>query len=113
MTTPDEPPRRTRGRRGKRKQAVNADGQPCAREGCPRVIRGSHYDTCSFMCHAVRVELAEAERVCVATGDTAHWLTVVEMNDALSEYRASDLRVYHAALDNGVTAEQWRAIKSG
>jgi hypothetical protein len=86
----------------------------CAREGCDRIVRGGQrYDTCSFMCHAVRMELDEAERVCVATGDTEHWLAAVELNDALIAYRISDLRMYRSALNGGITGEQWRSIKRG
>jgi hypothetical protein len=86
----------------------------CAREGCDRIVRSEHrYDTCSFMCHAVRMELDQAERVCVATGDTEHWLAAVDLNEALIAYRSSDLRMFRAAKDRGVTVGQWQSIKHG
>jgi hypothetical protein len=86
----------------------------CAREGCERTVRGDHrYDTCCLLCHAVRVELEEAERICVVTGDTEHWLAAVELNDALLSYHHSDLRLFRAAMDSGITAGQWRSIKRG
>ena len=44
-------------------------------------------------------------------GDTEHWLAVVSLNDALSEYYRNDLRIYRAALESGFTDEQWQAIK--
>jgi hypothetical protein len=84
----------------------------CAREGCDRTVRG-RYDTCSFLCHAVRMELDEAERVCIATGDTEHWLSAVDLNDALIAYRRSDMRMFRAAMNGGTTPEQWRSIKCG
>jgi hypothetical protein len=46
-------------------------------------------------------------------GDTEHWLAVVSLNDALTEYYRNDLRVYRAALDPGFTDEEWQAIKRG
>lgn len=44
-------------------------------------------------------------------GDTEHWLSVVALNDALSEYYRSDLRIYRTALSIGITDEQWQSIK--
>ena len=46
-------------------------------------------------------------------GNTEHWLAVVSLNDALTEYYRSDLRIYRAALESGFTDEQWQAIKRG
>jgi hypothetical protein len=46
-------------------------------------------------------------------GDTEHWLAVVSLNDALTEYYRNDLRIYRAALESGFTDEQWQAIKRG
>src|SRR6476646_2073259 len=46
-------------------------------------------------------------------GATEHWLAVVSLNDALSEYYRNDLRIYRAALESGFTDEQWQAIKRG
>jgi hypothetical protein len=55
-----------------------------------------------------------AQRVCEAIGgDTEHWLAVVSLNDALSNYYRNDLRIYRAALESGFTDEQWQAIKRG
>ena len=46
-------------------------------------------------------------------GNTEHWLAVVSLNDALTEYYRSDLRIYRAALESGFTDEQWQVIKRG
>jgi len=54
-----------------------------------------------------------AERVCAATGDTAHWLAAVDVNDSLIAFRSSDYRIYRAALDAGFTPQQWRTVKRG
>jgi hypothetical protein len=35
------------------------------------------------------------------------------LNDTLTEYYRSDLRIYRAALGVGITDEQWNAIKRG
>ena len=43
-------------------------------------------------------------------GDTEHWLAVVSLNDALSEYYRNDLRIYRSALESGFTDEQWQDI---
>jgi hypothetical protein len=45
-------------------------------------------------------------------GDTEHWLAVVSLNDALSEYYHNDLRINRAALESGFTDEQWHAISA-
>jgi len=46
-------------------------------------------------------------------GATEDWLAVVSLNDALTEYYRSDLRIYRAALESGSTDEQWQVIKRG
>jgi hypothetical protein len=46
-------------------------------------------------------------------GDTEHWLAVVSLNDALSEYYRNDLRIYRASLASGFTDAQWQVIKRG
>ena len=38
---------------------------------------------------------------------------MVALNDALTMYRCTDSRVYHAAREVGITDDQWRAIKRG
>jgi len=47
------------------------------------------------------------------TGGDEHWFAVVSLNDALTEYYRSDLRIYRAALESGFTDEQWQVIKRG
>jgi hypothetical protein len=86
----------------------------CVREGCNRVVpRHRVKAACSILCQLVITELAEAQRVCVATGDGELWPTVVALNDALTAYRLSDTRVYRVARSVGLSDEQWRAIKHG
>ena len=51
--------------------------------------------------------------MCEATGDTEHWVAIVSLNDALTEYFRSDSRVYNAALGAGISNDQWRVIKHG
>jgi hypothetical protein len=65
------------------------------------------------LCELVITELAEAQRMCAATGDGELWSAAVGLNDALTAYRCTDSRVYHAAREVGITDEQWRAIKRG
>jgi hypothetical protein len=61
----------------------------------------------------VAQKLRQAEQMCKATGDTEHWTVAVALNDALTDYYRSDLRIYRAALSVGITDEQWQAIKRG
>jgi hypothetical protein len=85
----------------------------CQREGCDRGVREGN-DCCCFLCSVVAQELERAQRVCEAIGgDTEHWLAAVSLNDALTEYYRSDLRIYRAALESGLTDQQWCAIKRG
>jgi hypothetical protein len=100
-----DPQPRTRGPR---------TGARCSRDGCPRVVSPKRtHSTCSLACGAVVDELANAQRVCAATGDGEHWAAAVALSDALTALRVSDRRVYRAARDIGLTDEQWRAIKHG
>lgn len=106
----EERPAASRRRRRGRKWTKPA----CAREGCGRTVREHPERThCCFLCQVLDRELTRAQRICEATGDTEHWLAVVTLNDALSEYYKSDSRVYNAALSVGLTDEQWRAMKHG
>jgi hypothetical protein len=83
----------------------------CVREGCTGTAKRQDRNTCSFTCSVICSELERAQRVCEATGDTAHWVSAVALNDALTDYYRSDSRVYHGAMDAGFTASQWRDIK--
>lgn len=88
----------------------------CAREGCPRIIprhRLDKWDTCTNTCKEVVGELARAQRVCAATGDGEHWSLAVALNDALTQYRLNETRMYHAARDVGISNDRWDAIKRG
>jgi hypothetical protein len=83
------------------------------REGCSRTIKSNHA-ACCFLCAVVNQELERAQRLCEALGgDTEHWLAVVAVNDALTEYYRSDSRIYRAARAVGFTDEAWCAIKHG
>lgn len=106
MTADTEPPKRPRRRSTRTKRR-------CVREGCVRTVRpGERHTACSFLCDVVAQELERAQRLCEAMGgDTEHWLSVVALNDALSEYYRSDLRIYRTALSIGITDEQWQSIK--
>ena len=99
---------RKRTRRGRKRKP-----RTCCREGCERVIGFSDdRPACSFLCNVVVQELERSQRICEATRDTDHWLAVVGLNDALTDYYASDSRVYHAACsDGGMTDQEWRRIK--
>jgi ribonuclease PH len=61
----------------------------------------------------VAQKLRQAEQMCRATGDADHWAATVALNDALTDYYVSDLRIYRAAMSVGITDEQWQAIKRG
>ncbi|MGB5794536.1 MAG: hypothetical protein WBH51_01945 [Mycolicibacter algericus] len=65
------------------------------------------------MCEVVYQELERAQRVCEATGDGGHWAAAVSLNDAVTAYYESDQRIYRAALDSGISREQWSAVKRG
>ncbi|BBY60323.1 hypothetical protein [Mycolicibacterium sarraceniae] len=78
--------------------------------GCNRNVRGDRAGCC-FLCDVVHQELERAQRICEATGDAAHWVAAVTLNDALTDYYASDYRLYQAASEVGITDEQWHAIK--
>lgn len=92
----------------------NRDPRPktCSREGCNRRVRGDRIGCC-FLCDVVIQELARAQRVCEATGDSTHWVAAVTLSDALTDYYRSDTRLYRAASAAGITDEQWRTIKYG
>ena len=85
----------------------------CSREGCSRVVTRRRVEACSSLCELVMEELADAQRVCAATGDGELWAAVVALNDTLTTYRLSDTRVYRVARSVGFSDEQWRAIKRG
>ena len=86
----------------------------CVREGCNRIVpRHRVKPACSILCELVMTELAEAQRMCAVTGEGELWSAVVALNDALTTYRCTDSRVYHAAREVGITDDQWRAIKRG
>jgi len=104
---PRSKPRRRRGR------MRTAEPRVCGREGRDRITVHPRHTTCSLLCRAVVDALDEAQRVCAATGDTAHWLSAVDLNDSLSAFNVSDARIYRAALDSGINSGQWRSIKSG
>jgi hypothetical protein len=57
--------------------------------------------------------MGRAQRVCEVTRDTDLWLAAVDLNDALTAYFRSNVRVYNAAREVGITDETWRAIKDG
>jgi hypothetical protein len=96
-----------------RHKPQTAERAACTRQGCTRVVPRNRVDACSSLCELVIQELAEAERVCAATGDGELWSAVVALNDALPTYRLSDTRVYRVAREVGINDEQWRAIKHG
>lgn len=118
--------RSSRGRRGRGRR------HRCTREGCDRTLRAEdERNACSFLCAVVAQELERAQRLCTALGGdwggsqaappgqrpptiaVEHWLAAVALNDALTEYYRSDLQIYRAALEVGITGEQWQAFKRG
>jgi hypothetical protein len=101
MDAPKPKPRRKRG---------------CAREGCKRGVRDG-YRCCSYLCNVVTDRLEQAERMCKAIGpgsvSTAMWVAVVELGDALTLEQKLETRMYRLAVEQGITAAEWSAIKSG
>ena len=88
----------------------------CAREGCKRGVRDG-YRCCSYLCNVVTDRLEQAERMCRALGpgsvSTAMWVAAVEVGDALTLEQKLETQMYRLAVEQGYTAEQWSAIKSG
>jgi hypothetical protein len=112
-TDPAATPARKRTRRGNPRPPTG-ERTSCVREGCNRIVpRHRVKPACSILCELVITELAEAQRMCAATGDGELWSAAVGLNDALTAYRCTDSRVYHAAREVGITDDQWRAIKRG
>jgi hypothetical protein len=101
MDTPKPKPRRKR---------------RCAREGCKRGVRDG-YRRCSYLCNVVTDRIEQAERMCKALGpghtSTAMWVAAVELGDALTLEQKLETQMYRLAIDQGFTAEEWSAIKSG
>ena len=88
----------------------------CAREGCKRGVRGG-YRCCSYLCNVVTDRIEQAERMCKALGpgrtSTAMWVAAVELGDALTHEQKLGTQMYRLAVEQGITAEEWSAIKSG
>jgi hypothetical protein len=86
----------------------------CSRDGCERYISRQRKEaTCCNMCRLVSDMVEQAQRICETTHDTHHWLTAVQLNDALTQHQRSDARMYHAAMDVGLSRDQWQKIKQG
>jgi hypothetical protein len=101
MDTPKPKPRRKR---------------RCAREGCKRGVR-DRYRCCSYLCNVVTDRIDQAERMCRALGpcptNTDLWVAVTELGDVLTHLQRLETRMYRLAIEQGYTAKQWSAIKSG
>jgi hypothetical protein len=101
MDTPKPKPRRKR---------------RCAREGCKRGVRDG-YRCCSYLCNVVTDRIDQTERMCRAIGpcptNTDLWVAVTELGDVLTRLQHLETRMYRLAIEQGYTAEQWSAIKSG
>ena len=101
MTQSDSPSRRRR-----------PSGPSCKRESCPRRA-GAGYEHCSLVCAFVDDRIDQTQRVCQTIEDTEHWVSVVTLSDALSDFWRSESRMYHAAMSQGFTDSEWRALKMG
>ncbi|MFC6009581.1 hypothetical protein [Nocardia lasii] len=87
----------------------------CAREGCTkRRTPGREY--CSMMCRSVVDAFERTERVCRAITGTESdelWVSLVALNDAVSEYRERFTAAWIHAKELGITAAEWHAIQDG
>lgn len=109
MTEQDEyKPRRKR--RPKRKAGETV--RLCARDGCNKRA-GEDYETCSFLCTSAMKELKRAENLCRTTGSTELWALAVTYSDALTAYQREYSRVYNAAVEAGITRDQWAVLVNG
>jgi hypothetical protein len=101
-----------RKRRGRRKSSQ----KPCAREGCHGKSSPPN-GYCSFVCKVIASELDKAQRICEALGagglTSDLWTEAVALSDCWTRYLELDRRLYRAAVEVGITDEQWTAIKDG
>ena len=115
MLTADQPQHR---RRKRNERPTYKRG--CSREGCSRQVMATsprERRICSGVCNTVDREMEQAQRVCQAIGNsslaTELWLSVVALNDALTEYQRLDNELLQVAESAGISREQWDAIKRG
>lgn len=84
----------------------------CKLPGCPRTTRERPY--CSGLCAFVAGELEITDRLIGVVGEVPTLqLAAKSLADALAEFRAEFGRVRKAALDVGMTKDQWSAILRG
>lgn len=84
----------------------------CIRPGCKRLAKRNE-ETCTVLCKCVNQERQRAQRVSDATGDQEHYDAAVALDRALTAFQQSDYRLFLAAREVGIAAEQWKAIKWG
>lgn len=86
--------------------------KPCSREGCLHPASGRSR-WCSFVCKQVDREMDAAQRICNMAGNTPQaselWCNVVELSDVLTKVKALKDEIYQAAMDVGMSNEQWHA----
>ena len=76
----------------------------CARQGCVRWLPpGSKHSGCCALCSKVAQEVERASRLSQATGDRHHWEAAEALNDALTDYLRSDVRILKAAQEVGMS----------
>lgn len=84
--------------------------QRCQREGCTRG-QADGQTHCTALCRNVDYLLSQAQRITEATGVGDHYASAVAVSDAVTAYYKSDNNLFQAARSEGITPEQWRAIK--
>ena len=87
--------------RGKAVSAVSATGTVAA----------------PHLCNVVTDRIEQAQRMCTALGpghtSTAMWVAAAELGDALTLGQTLETQMSRLAIEQGITAEEWSAIKSG
>ncbi|ULP48924.1 hypothetical protein [Mycolicibacter virginiensis] len=93
------------------------DRPRCAREGCQKRVNPNRRNStryCQFICRLVDDQIAEAQRVCEYLGGNGDlYAAAVAVADALTELDNLDYAALCAARDAGLSAHQYRQVKSG
>lgn len=89
----------------------------CAREGCHKTVNPRYEgntDYCRILCRLVDEQLIAAQNVCQQyNGHGEMWAAAVALSDALSEFDWQDHQALVTARSSGLSAYEYRALKSG
>lgn len=93
------------------------DRRRCAREGCDKLVNPRQdraITHCQLLCRLVDDQITEAQRVCEYLGSHGDlYAAAVAVADALTEYNNLDYAALRTARDAGLSAHQYRQVKSG